>query len=708
MSLRIITGIAIAALLSGCAQSRLQPVSSQAVEPDGTMVPRVDVLMVEKLDQTAADESQEPAPQPTLYKGNNRMVKLPKATAPLKLVGESVSINFEQAPLSEVVHAILGDMLKLDYVVEHPISGEVTVRTRTPVPRDQLLVILESLLQSNGAVMVRDKTDKIYVSGTGRLTQTIPTLSSARSKGAGYTTTVIPLQYIGAAEMADILKPVASEAAFVRVDPIRNLLILAGTRSQIEGWMEMVSTFDIDVLGGMSVGVFPLQNYSVEDMDAALKEILGQGAEGTANALLGDVVKVMPVARLNSMLVITPRAHYLNKVGMWIERLDNMPDNSAERRLHVYPVQNATSGHLAQLLSSVFSGSGSSSAPASSSGVAPGLKEETVSADGKSVEVKKNSSSQQTSPTSVTLGGGVNVVADEENNALLIYASGKEYKKIAKALEQLDVTPAQVLIEASILEVTLTDGFEFGLEWAFSGRARDGYSGSGQLGVNKTPFSRAVPGFSYALANAAGDIKAVLNMLAEKSLINVISTPSVMVLDNHTASIQVGDQQPVRTNQSVNSDGNVLTTSIEYKDTGVSLSVTPSVNAGGLVTMDVEQNVTDVGAADSVTGQRSFRKRDISSRVAVRSGEAVVLGGLIRENKTNSKSGVPGLYEVPLLGNLFGKTTDSGVRTELLVVITPKVLFNESDLREVSQEMRSRMRGFTLIKPSAENKSAAP
>jgi len=262
------------------------------------------------------------------------------------------------------------------------------------------------------------------------------------------------------------------------------------------------------------------------------------------------------------------------------------------------------------------------------------------------------------------------------------------------------VVPAQVIIEASILEVTLTDELKYGLEWTFKGDLGDSYSGVGQLINQGTSIAPVVPGFSYTVSNSIGDISAVLNALAEDSLVNVISTPSVMVLDNHTAFIHVGDQIPVQSGTAI-TDGGTSIEKIEYRDTGVKLSVTPSVNAGGMVTMDIEQSVTDVGTVDPATRQRSFLERNFNSRVAVRSNESVVLGGLIRENSSQGASGIPWLYKIPVVGSLFGTTENTSRRTELLVIITPRVMFDEEDLREVSREMRSRMRDFELIDQSS-------
>jgi len=255
-----------------------------------------------------------------------------------------------------------------------------------------------------------------------------------------------------------------------------------------------------------------------------------------------------------------------------------------------------------------------------------------------------------------------------------------------------------VLIEASIVEVTLKDDLEYGLQWAFNGGTRDGYSGRGILtDRNDGTLGSVAPGFSYALRNAAGTLKAVLNALATKSLVKMISNPSLMVLDNHTATIAVGDQTPVKTGETTNLDSSAITSTIQYKDTGVSLMVTPSVNAGNIISLQIDQSVTDVGARDEVSGQRAFMQRQISSKVAVRSGEAIVLGGLIKDSSTTGKAGVPLLQDIPIVGNLFGTNSKIGNRTELIVVITPRVVRTDIDIREVSEDLRDKLKGLRVI-----------
>lgn len=704
-------------------------------------------------------EQQRERPEPVIFPGSDRQWETPEPVEPVRLVGEAVSLNFENAPLEEVVHAVLGDILELDYIVDHPVQGKITLRSRSPIPRDQLLQVLESLLEANNVVMTRDGSGRFLVTGSGQASRLSPRLGSARSPGAGHSTVVVPLQYISAGAMADILRPMADEEAFVRVDNRRNLLILAGTQAQLGGWLDMVSTFDVDMLAGMSVGLFPLENSRVEETAQVLNSMLGANAEGSE---LAGLVNIIPVQRLNSLLVVTPRAHYLDTVGTWVERLDVRPDSSFEKRLFVYPVQNTSASRLAELINGIYAGGsggargvGTGTGNAGTGGVAPGMSMESISSSssgsvsggssgtrssgGGSSDLDSNggsgsgfASSGRSSASNGSgnrssggsggslfggsaggsgnlasqvgsLGAGgenseladVRVVADEVNNALMIYATGKQYRLIEDALAQLDVVATQVIIEASILEVTLTEELRYGLEWTFKNGLGSNYDGSGSFPGGGPTASNT--GFSYSVTNGAGNISAVLNALSADELINVISSPSVMVLDNHPAYIHVGDQIPVKQGRTVSGTGGFATENIIYRDTGVKLMVQPSVNAGGLVTMDVEQSVTDVGTIDSATGENTFLERNIMSRVAVRSDESVVLGGLIRENASSSDGGVPLLHRVPVLGTLFGSTVRDNRRTELLVIITPRVINDEQKLRDIGRELRSRVRSMELI-----------
>ncbi|MGP1691082.1 MAG: type II secretion system secretin GspD [Giesbergeria sp.] len=458
-------------------------------------------------------------------------------------------------------------------------------------------------------------------------------------------------------------------------------------------------------------------------------------AAGGANALgaaatnpLFGLIRVFPVERLNALVVVTPRAQLLSQVETWIRRLDQ-PSDALEAGVFVYPVQNGSAEHLAAMLNglfgndstqskggvaagsapsqfsaatggSVFGGStGTSGLGTGTAGTGLGIGASTASgAAGMSSlrPMTANGGTNPSAPTTSELEGNVRVVADDKSNALLIRAPRAEYRRIEKALRELDKAPVQVLIEASIVEVSLTGNLAYGVEWYVQNglsNEREGIATlnsrlSGGIGAKQ-------PGFSYTIVNKAGLVRATLNALAAKSQLRVLSNPSVLVLNNHNATIQIGKQQPVKSSTTVTT-GNLITEAITYKDTGVMLSVTPSVNSGGLITMDIAQQVTDVGEIDDATKQRSFLTRQIQSRVAVRSGEPIVLGGMIRENEVTGSSGVPILGDIPVLGALFSTNTKGRDRTELLVLLTPRALEDDDQLRAASAELRQRMRSMSL------------
>ncbi len=697
------------------------------------------------------------APQPRVIRGTDKVIAAPPPSPPL--AGSSNAFRFEEAPILDVVHLVMRDILKADYVIHQPVSGTVTLATKGNVSADDAAYLLEGALLANGLVMARDSRGVYHVGRPESLRGivSVPRQAGNGPLAPGYGAVIIPLQFIGAAEMATILRPLLPPEAVVRVDTVRNLLVLAGTRTQAEGWLSIVSTFDVDLLKGMSVGLFPLKYASVRDVEAALRMISGGRpaaapaagagtapstgqAAGAANAAaeaatgFGETpflgaVKVMPIERLNSILVVSPRAAYLDEARRWIERLDRPGRGLSDETLHVYRVENGSARHLADVLNGIFGG-GETRPAATGTGVAPGLGAATASSLGglggsglgyqgsgsgtglggilQPGQTSGGQTPAQGAGSAATLKiGGLRVVADEDNNSVLVYGTQAEYAKIEASLRQLDVPPTQVLIEASIVEVTLTDDLQYGLQWTFNDARANGKVGTGVLSsLPGGVLGGSLTGFSYTLRNSLGNVQAVLNALADKSLVKVISSPSLMVMDNHTAQIVVGNQQPIQSGQTITSGG-VISNSIQYKDTGVALAVTPSVNAGNMVTMAVNQAVTDVGQIDLATGQRAFLQRQVNSKVVVRSGETLVLGGLIRDNSTSGSSGIPGLNEIPVLGALFGTKSRNGQRTELLVIITPRVVRSDQDAREVSNEMRDRMKSFVGHPPFGANAPAA-
>lgn len=682
--------------------------------------------------------------------------------------GAATSFGFEEAPILDVVNVLMRDILKVDFVIHPPLTGNVTLATRANVSTDQAVYLLESALQAAGLQMVRDTRGIFHVGKPESLKGiggAVRRFEAGKALQPGYGVIVVPLEFIGAAEMAAILKPLLPPDALVRTDTTRNMLVLVGSRTQAEGWLDLVRTFDVNLLKGMSIGLFPLKYITTKEVEDTLKMLAastgsaaatastpaagggaaptaptaslgaavaggGLGASSTASNRTGGVseafplfgaIRMMTVDRLNAVLVVTPRAPYLDEAKRWLDSIDKPGLNGGEPQLYVYPVQNGNAKHLASVIGGLFGGN--TGATTSNTGVAPslgssstgstflgssgsssssfgssstGLGSSSLGSGGSSTSNANNAASVQ----AVTLGAsGVRLIADNLNNAILVWGTRAEFAKIENALKRLDVPPTQVLIEASIIEVTLSDSLSYGLQWAFSGGTSGGRKGTGVLSsATDGSIATAAQGFTYTLTNSAGSVQAVLNALAGESLLKVISSPTLMVLDNHTANITVGTQQPVQGGSSVTSTGTTVT-SIQYKDTGVNLTVTPSVNAGNMVTMDLQQTVTDIGATtDKPTGQFPFNQRQITSKVAVRSGENIVLGGLIRDNNSNGSSGLPLLSSIPVIGGLFGTKNSSTNRTELLVVLTPRVVRSDQEIRDVSEEVRDKLKGLSGFK----------
>lgn len=599
-------------------------------------------------------------------------VQLPSIDTGRPRRGEAgIALNFERASIREVVKVVLGDILRQTYTVEPGVEGEVTISSSDPIPRRNLLPTLESLLQTQGAVLYRDGSGyRIAARANMKGRGLRPSTGKLKP---GYSMQVVPLRYIPAAEMQKILEPLANPDAFVRVDSNRNLLVLAGTSSELANLLATVRTFDVDVLQGMSVGLFKVKNVEAAVVAKNMDTLFGEGGDSP----MAGMVKIVPIEHMNTLMIISASPDYLRDMQKWVDRFDQTSP-VAGRQLYVYRVKNGNAEHLAEMLNQIFTG-GSKKSRSKASSVAPNLKPASVG------EKPANGG------VSIDATADTKIVADKINNSLMVMSTEATYQQILEALKRIDVMPMQVQVEASIMEVSLTDDLQYGVQWSLKNSLGND---SGLMSFdtdNKAGLASPAQGFSYSLTDPSGMIKATLSALASESKLRVISSPSVLVLDNQTAEIRVGNQQPVFTGSST-TEGGVVTQNVQFKDTGVSLNVTPHVNTNGLVKMEIQQEVTDVGEIDSATGQRSFLQRNIKSNIAVKSGETIVLGGLIRENKTDGRTNVPVLGDVPIVGKLFTNKASRGIRTELLVLITPTVIKNQKDLVKTGEEMRERMK----------------
>ena len=648
-----------------------------------------------------------------IFKGKGSAVGRPRKSEALAIVGEGgdITLNFVDADIREVMKATLGGILGVNYTVSEGIQGLVTVQSGRPVPRDALLPTLETILRMHGVALVREGS--LYrvqpLQGAARGNAAIRLGMAGATDGEAYGIQVVPLYYVSAAQMAETLRPIAREGGVLHVDETRNVIMLGGTRFELAALLEAVEIFDVNWLSGMSFGLFSLEYADARGLADELNAILGDGKRGVA----GGLVRLVPVERLNAVLAVSRQHRYIQQVQQWVERLDKPGGggNGGGRQLYIYFVQNAKASELADVLNNVFAGQDQAQqiSPTTAPGqLAPGLEpveigdaqqvptgavpgSSTAGQQSQPVRVAQPASAPQLASGGIALsqGGQIRVVADEERNALLISGSPGEYRSVLRALNQLDRRPLEVLIEVTIADVVLTDRLEYGVRWFLQS---DGGKHSGTFtDVEGTPgfVDSLFPGASYVFSST--NSRAVLDLLSSVTDVEIISAPQLLVLNNQEAQLQVGDQVPVLTQQST-TDAGLINETVELKDTGVILSVTPRVNESGLVIMDIEQEVSQV-SQDASAGPLTptISKRIVTTTAAVQTGQTVVLGGLIQDNKTNSKVGIPGLSAIPFLGALFRYTTDTITRSELLVMVSPRVIRDERGALDITNELRRRV-----------------
>ncbi len=698
--------VALGLSLTGCEligpkQNRLLPLEPV---PKQNANEKTDVLFKDLQNKSFDAEAQTKA---EIYPGTDRFIA---STPPQYNKGAgkmgSYSLNFDEADLGEVAKVILGDILGQNYVLSPKVAGKVTLQTTEPLTKEELLPTLEMVLSMNNAALVKDgriyhiepAADALYTSG----------ISTGVGRD-GYQTRVIPIKNVAVDDIAEVLKPLVREKTILNVDSSRNILVASGTPDEMARVMDMVGTFDTDVLRGRSFALFTLAHTDPETIIAELEDVFNKkkGKEGES-----DFFRFIPIERLNAVMAITHQARYLHDIENWVLRLDKA-NTATGGGVNVYKVQHADAEELAGTLNEIFTGA----QPADKSAkVSPGKKAAEIT--NKSSTDSKSASSKTSRKTSGATGTGnasvadvedVRIIADKANNALIIVSKPREYEVVLPIIKQLDLLPLQVLIDATIVSVDLKDDLQYGIQWFLDHKGSSISSGNGSetLGSIATAGAAAITSGGLSAVYNSGVVNALLSALAKKDNINVISSPSLMVLNNQEATIEVGTQIPVLsstlsgagindgTGSGTGSTGLVTNSQIEYRDTGVKLVVTPRVNANGMVIMEINQTVSDpVESLIGVTFTAAISKKEIDSSVAVQDGETIVLGGLIKENNTFNKSGIPFFHEIPWIGPLFGNTLNNKDKTELVVLITPRVVKSKQESRLISDEFKRKLTGI--------------
>jgi general secretion pathway protein D len=640
---------------------------------------------------------------------------------------EGVELNFENTPVSTIAKVILGDVLKVGYVVDSRVQGNLSLSSGRPVPKSKLLFVLETALRAGNLALVRDGagymvTPASEAVGSGNV--------DAGSAEPGYGVTIMPLRYVSAQNVSKLLEGFSVRAGSIRFDPSGNILVVTGSAPERRSVLDTVANFDMDWMRGQSVGIFPVQNTAPEPVIVELEKIFDTAEGGRGQGL----TKFQPIARMNAILAVTKKPEALQMVAAWIRRLDGSV--TAAVGVKVYQVRYGDARNLAQLLNQIFGGTSNggggldsaASQVAPSSGVATISPVDRLTGGGQTtLQPQQPMQGQTGTPSSPygalrpqtgapTVGGdsattgsrtsqsafapsalpGVRITADPVNNSVLIYASQENYRIIERALQQLDRPQKQVAVDLTIAEVTLNDTLNYGVQFFLKSSDIGLKPDSGSI-INTAAsavIAQAFPGFNF-LAGSAMQPRLIINALHQYTDVKVLSNPSLVVVDNQPATLQVGDQVPVTTGTAtVLSTNNTVVSTVDYKNTGIILRVVPRINSNNTVVLDVEQeisNVADNGQANTLTPTLSQRR--VKSTIMVTSGQTVLLAGLINDNQNRNRGGIPVLDQIPVIGDAFGQNHKSAVRTELIIFIRPQVIHDAVDASLIAEELRSKLRG---------------
>ena len=687
-------------------------------------------------DRQAPSEAGEPKPQ--IRRGDGKVINQAAAAAPPPNLGGSsgaATFNFEGESLQAVVKAILGDMLGQNYVIAPGVQGTVTLATPKPVSPAQAMSLLEQVLSWNNARMVYADGRYNIVAADSALAGTVAPRTGSPALARGYEARVVPLRFIAAEEMKKVLTPYARPNAIITTDNARNVITIGGTRAELENYMRTIEIFDVDWLKGMSVGVFPIRSGRATKVVADLEKVFGEQSKSP----VAGMFRFLPLEGANAVLVITPQARYLDEVQDWLDRIAGA---AGEEQLFSYELKYVKAKELADRLAEVFGGSArraegqSTGNPSLMPGLEPTqIKDTGVDDNGTSNATIGNggdsggssglgggslSLDQSTSGNgSVTLqveGSTVGVSAVEETNTLLVRANSAAWHSIREVIDRLDTMPMQVHIEAQVAEVKLSGDLRYGVNWYFEnaipdptlralalGRSIWGSTAGSAGGVSVDANNNITGGLSFTFLGP--NAMAVINALDQVSDVNLLQTPSVIVRNNAEATFNVGSRIPIQS-VSVNTgtaDPTNTISQVQYLDTGTILKVRPRVTKDGMVFLDIVQEVSTPGVLGDANGNVRIDTRRLKTEAAIQSGETVMLAGLIQDNATKGSSGIPGLSRIPWIGGLFGTQRTLTERTEVIVLLTPTIIRNPQEARDLTDEYGQR---FRALEPLYKNRAS--
>jgi general secretion pathway protein D len=668
-----------------------------------------------RLVQDAVDAPTATSKRDAIQLGSGELFNIPARVGSSEPAKDSrtISLNFENGDIREIAKNILGDLLNENFMIDPRVTGTVSIRTPKGVQRSELLPIFETLLRQVNAALVRDgPLWRVVPAAEAVAGLQRPRLGFAANDGSAVQ--IYTARYIGAKELQRVMLPFAKggEAA-VRVDELRNILYLSGTEPEIKRLLEIATMFDIDLLAGMSFLLHTLQTADVKAVMADWDKLFP-----AAVSPFSGLLRVVPIERMNALLLVSPQRDVILQAREWIEKLDRGSDAGGGARLYVYTLQYSYAEKLQPLLQQALTGRTASTTTAS---VAPGQTASTIGAPpspipGQSNILPGNTVGQPSAPqpavsrpqtsgqatagatanSQIGLARNASVVADKDRNALLIVATPAEYAVIDSVLKRLDVPPKQVAIEVQLAEVALRGDFQFGLQSYFQGKI----DGAQNRMTSADGLGQLVGGaFTYTWKKT-DTIKAILSLSESKNQVRTLAQPTLITLDNQKASFNSGKQISVRTQSQSSTTTTGAVDSFQYINTGISLNVTPRVS-GESVILEIQQEISDAQPSPTVGANPDISKSATSTTVMVQSGDTMLIGGLFNNKATSGSSGLPVVSSIPLVGGLFGNQTWANERSEIALLITPRILGDVEETREVIDELRAKLSGIEAFLPAA-------
>jgi len=708
----------IGGVLAACGLTSSDTLEQPPTGPQSVIdrVRSLDLLPRNPRPGTTAVPSAPGSSQPSIYDGANvTPVAEVRADAPTNGVG--FDLNFENAPIATVAKIILGDILGVGYTIDQRVQATLSLASGRPIAKSDMLFVLENALRMNNIALVRDPVGYRLVPINDAIGSA--PLNRLGTVEAGYGVSVIPLQYVSAQTMLKLLENFATRPGMVRADATRNLILVQGTGAERKNTITAVLSFDADWMRGQSVGVFPVRNSAVETLVAEIEKILDTGEGG----LTHNLVKLQPITRMNAILVVSRKPELIRTAGQWIYRLDQ--SDTAGTNLKVYRLRYGNARQVAALLTEIFFGRtqtgldtntaqiapgsqiapvrapltalGVTSTPAGQPAVVPNLRAATAAPADQSIAPAADTLVGASRPGAATaILQNVRITADVANNSLLVYANQENHRIVEQTIRQIDRPQLQVSIDATIAEITLNNTLNYGVQFFLKSKDIGAGDDKGSVinSIGNAVLARSFPGFNFLLGSSA-EPRLILDALHAVTEVKVLSTPSVVVLDNQVATLQVGDQVPVSTGTAtVLTANNTVVSTIDYRSTGVILRVQPRINSNGTVVLDIEQEISNVASstpANSLTPTVSQRK--VKSSISVTSGQTVLLAGLISEQENLTRQGIPLLDQLPRVGDLFAHQNRAKVRTELIIFIRPQIIRNAVDANLIAEELRTKLNG---------------